>query len=574
MKKIIGSTTGLKSTQIKALENLYLFRTPPEELITEQQLNALTAISHDIRRQVGLLINRAGKTVHVIAGDPHRIVIPDTPDYKALPGRLKGLRCIHTHLVPGESLTTDDVTDLSLLRLDFMAAVTITPEGEPDIIYPAHILPTEEGIPYELVPPVTINNLDINCNALIMALESELARKNALYRTETDEEKAMLIHVTTGDPLTSQASLDELEELCTSSRIHVTGRAIQRRKVIDPKFVVGKGKLEEITINAIQRHATMMIFDTELTPAQIRSITDFVEMKVIDRTQLILDIFANRAKSREGKLQVELAQLKYLLPRLITRNTAMSRLTGGIGGRGPGETKLEINRRRVRDRIVKLGKEIKQIRKQRNQQRAKRNRKQVPVISIVGYTNAGKSTLLNTLTQSEILAEDKLFATLDPSSRRLRFPKDIEVIITDTVGFIQNLPEELMEAFHATLEELEDADILLHVIDISNPRYEQQMQSVEKILAKLKLDEIPLIYVFNKQDRIELATFDNMWLLNQGVLISATKQETLKPLVSRLEEMVNNRYEANNYYNNALPRETNQSMLEPAPSIQKENDYE
>jgi GTP-binding protein HflX len=281
----------------------------------------------------------------------------------------------------------------------------------------------------------------------------------------------------------------------------------------------------------------MLLFDRELTPSQIRSITDFVEMKVIDRTQLILDIFARRAKSREGKLQVELAQMNYLLPRLATKNTAMSRLTGGIGGRGPGETKLEINRRRAREKITRLTKEIDKIRKQRTQQRSKRNRTGIPVISIVGYTNAGKSTLLNTLTKSDIMAENRLFATLDPSSRRLRFPRELEVIITDTVGFIQDLPDELMEAFHATLEELKEADILLHVVDISNPRYEQQMGSVEKILKELGLEQTPVVYVFNKQDKIKIADFDNPWLLNQGTLVSATRPETLKPLVSRLESM-------------------------------------
>ncbi|MBF0235945.1 MAG: GTPase HflX [Desulfamplus sp.] len=551
MKKNIENTTGLKASQIRDLENLYLHRTPPQELISEEQLQALVAVSHDIRRQVALLINRDGKTVHVIAGDAQGIIIPETPGYTARPGQLKGLRCIHTHL-NREPLSRDDLTDLALLRLDFMAAITITEDGEPDKIYPAHILPSENGDPYEILQPILARSLfmpagsmdDLSLSFLfkdftgtIIDIEAELARNNALYKAGTGEEKALLIHVST-DTKDSRSSLDELEELCRTSSIQVIGTAIQKRKAVDPKFVVGRGKLAELAILAIQKYASMMIFDTELTPAQIRSITDFVEMKVIDRTQLILDIFARRAKSREGKLQVELAQLKYLLPRLITRNTAMSRLTGGIGGRGPGETKLEINRRRVRDKIVHLGKQIEQIRKQRNQQRAQRNRKQVPVISIVGYTNAGKSTLLNTLTKSQITAENKLFATLDPSSRRLKFPRDIEVIITDTVGFIQNLPDELMEAFHATLEELEDADILLHVVDISNPRYDQQMKSVDRIIEKLKLDTIPVIYLFNKQDKIDISTFDNPWLLNQGILISATNQQTLKPLVSRLEEMV------------------------------------
>ncbi len=537
MKKIIGSTAGLKATQIKQLENLYLYRTDPEYLISLEQTQEMVAISHDIGRQVGLLIDRAGKTIYVIAGDAHRIVIPDTTDYRALPGQLKGLRCIHTHL-KDDPLSQDDLTDLALLRLDFMAAVTVTDAGLPGKIYRGHILPQEEGLPYEVMPPIFSDGLDMDCSAMIKALESELSRLNALYSADKGEEKALLIHVTTDAPKEAKASLEELKELCRSSGVQVIDTAIQRRRKIDPKFVVGKGKLAELTIQAIQKHATMLVFDQELGAAQIRSITDFVEMKVLDRTQIILDIFAKHARSREGKLQVELAQMQYLLPRLITKNTAMSRLTGGIGGRGPGETKLELNRRRVRERIAKLNKDLSKIRKQRSQQRARRNRKGVPVISIVGYTNAGKSTLLNSLTQSNITAENKLFATLDPSSRRLRFPRDVEVIITDTVGFIQDLPDELMDAFQATLEELEQADILLHVVDVSNPRYNQQIQSVEKILKKLSLEHLPVIFVFNKQDRIEINQFDNPWLLNQGILVSATRRETLKPLVSRLESMV------------------------------------
>jgi GTP-binding protein HflX len=302
--------------------------------------------------------------------------------------------------------------------------------------------------------------------------------------------------------------------------------------------VVGKGKLSELIIKAIQNYATLLVFDQELSPSQIRSITDFVEMKVIDRTQLILDIFAKQAKSSEGKYQVELAQLEYMLPRLITKNTAMSRLTGGIGGRGPGETKLEVNRRRARERITRLKKEIEKIRKQRKQQKARRKRKDLPVISIVGYTNAGKSTLLNTLTQSSIIAANRLFATLDPSSRRLRFPRDKEVIITDTVGFIQNLPKELLEAFHATLEELEQADVILHVIDISNPRYMQQKETVDQLLKSLNLNKIPTLYVFNKMDQADLNNFDSPWLLNQGILVSALEKASLAPLVEKLEAMV------------------------------------
>ncbi|MBU1342836.1 MAG: GTPase HflX [Proteobacteria bacterium] len=536
-KNLYGNTSGLKNTQIKRIETLYTFNTPPEYIIDPEPARILVELSYDIRRQIGLLIDRNGKIIYVIVGEPNRIVIPVTLGYMAIPGRLKGLRLVHTHL-KDEPLTRDDLTDLALLRLDYISAFCITSDGNPGTVYSGHILPDEDSDPYQVLEPSSIYDLNIDCLAQILALESELTRKNSLYRPDSGTETAFLINATTFDPKEAYDSIEELKELCKTSRINVIGTAVQKRKNIDPKFVVGKGKLSSLIIQAIQKYATMLVFDRELSASQIRSITDFVEMKVIDRTQLILDIFAKQAKSREGKYQVELAQMEYLLPRLITKNTAMSRLTGGIGGRGPGETKLEINRRRVNEKINQLKKEILKIRKQRHQQKSRRKRKDLPIISIVGYTNAGKSTLLNTLTQSNIITANRLFATLDPSSRRLRFPRDTEVIITDTVGFIKNLPKELMEAFHATLDELSDADIILHVIDISNPRYRQQKESVEKILKDLKLDTIPTLFVFNKIDRIDLKSFEDNWLLNQGVLVSATQKQTLIPLVEKLESMV------------------------------------
>ncbi len=536
-KQLYGNTEGLKNTQIKIIENLYQYQTLPEYIADPELVLNLVMLSHEIQRQIGILIDRNGKIIHVIVGDSQGITIPVTSDYMAHPGKLKGLRLIHTHLKE-EPLTRDDLTDLALLRLDYITAVCIRPDGKPGPLYSGHILPDEESDPYKILSPVTIEDLKINCLDRILALESELTRKNSLYKSESGNENAFLINAVTFDQKDAEASMDELKELCKTSRINIIGTAIQKRKIIDPKYAVGKGKLSDIVIQAIQKHATLLVFDRELSPSQIRSITDFVEMKVIDRTQLILDIFAKQAQSREGKYQVELAQLEYILPRLVTKNTAMSRLTGGIGGRGPGETKLEINRRRVREKIDRLKNEITKIRKQRRQQKSKRNKKGLPVISIVGYTNAGKSTLLNTLTQSNIIAANRLFATLDPSSRRLRFPKDVEVIITDTVGFIRNLPKDLMEAFHATLDELLDADVILHVIDISNPRYEQQKETVEQILKELKLDAIPTLFVFNKIDRIDLDSFDDQWLLTQGIPISATQKQTLKPLVDKLESMV------------------------------------
>ncbi|HCY86310.1 MAG TPA: GTPase HflX [Desulfobacteraceae bacterium] len=538
MKRLIyGTTDGLRNTQLDRIQDLYTHKCPPEFILTREMAEEMVAISHEIRRQIGILLDRNGKVICVIAGEPHRIVIPVTSDYMAGPGRLKGLRLVHTHLTD-EPLTRDDLTDLALLRLDYITALCITPKGTPGPVYSGHILPDPEAEPYEVLKGRTVADLEIDCQTTILALESELSRLNSRHRPDTGRENAFLINATTGDPKEAWVSMDELKELCKTSHIKVIDTAIQRRRKIDPKFVVGKGKLADLIIKAIQNYATMLVFDRELSPSQIRSITDFVEMKVIDRTQLILDIFAKQAKSREGKFQVELAQLEYLLPRLITKNTAMSRLAGGIGGRGPGETKLEVNRRRVRDRVARLKKEITKIRKQRKQQKARRKRKNLPIISIVGYTNAGKSTLLNTLTQSNIIAANRLFATLDPSSRRLRFPRDKEVIITDTVGFIQNLPKELMEAFHATLEELAEADIILHVIDISNPRYMQQKESVEQLLKKLDLDNIPTLYVFNKMDRADLNDFDNPWLLKQGTLVSALEKKSLAPLVDKLEAMI------------------------------------
>jgi len=536
-KKITGNISGLRNTQIKKIEDLYTYGSSPEHIVDPELAILIVELSHEIRRQIGILIDRNGKVIYVIVGDAQGIVIPITSGYMALPGKLKGLRLFHTHL-KNEALTRDDLTDLALLRLDYITAIGITKNGTPGTVYSGHILPNEDSDPYLVVEPSDIQSLEIDCLSQIMALESELTRNNSLYKPESGEENAFLINATTLNPREAWASMDELKELCKTGGINVIGNAIQRRKTIDPKFVVGKGKLSSLIIKAIQKYATLLVFDRELSPSQIRSITDFVEMKVIDRTQLILDIFAKQAKSREGKFQVELAQMEYLLPRLITKNTALSRLAGGIGGRGPGETKLEINRRRVRERINRLKNEIKKIRKQRSQQKSRRKRKDLPIISIVGYTNAGKSTLLNTLTQSKIIAANRLFATLDPSSRRLRFPRDTEVIITDTVGFIQDLPKELMEAFHATLEELADADIILHVIDISSSRYQQQKDSVEKILKRLKLEKIPCIYVFNKMDRIDVDTFDDQWLLKQGVLVSATQKQTLKPLVEKLESLV------------------------------------
>ncbi len=535
MKRLFGNIGGLKSGQIRRLENLYRRRLPPQFLITFELARDISTLSHEIRRQIGLLIDRQGKIVYVIVGNHHGIVIPDTSEYRVAPGRLKGLRCIHTHL-NNEPLTREDLTDLALLRLDMMAAITMTREGYLHRVHAGYILPkSSAGMPFEILTPLNPNQLDIGCIDLIRSLEAELAHITSLFEADKGKERALLISITTLSGHAAMASLAELEDLAASNGIEIVGTMLQQRRKLNTRFLMGMGKLQDLIILALQKGATLIIFDQELNPSQIRSITNKIDLKVIDRTQLILDIFAQRAQSKEGKLQVELAQLKYLLPRLITKNTAMSRLTGGIGGRGPGETKLEINRRRVRNRIARLENSLSLVMKQRKQQRAKRTKKDLAIISIIGYTNAGKSTLMNTLTKSNVRVESRLFSTLDPSSRRLKFPRDIEVIITDTVGFIKNLPKDLMVAFRATLEELDNADLLLHVIDISNPRFKDQIESVEKILADLNLHNIPLIRVLNKKDLVDQTIVDTLTGTLGGTAISANVKSTLTPLIEKIE---------------------------------------
>ncbi|QTA80353.1 GTPase [Desulfonema limicola] len=540
MEKVYGNILGLKSGQIQRLESFYGRRIPNEYIISPDLGRDLVQISHEIRRQIGLLINRSGKIVCLVVGDAQEIVIPDTPDYRTIPGRLKGLRCVHTHL-DNTGLSSDDLTDLALLRLDMMAAITMTLEGKFDQIHIAHILPKGSAEkPFALLSPLDSGQLNIDCLELVKALETELAQIRSLYSGDPDQERAILVSVSTQSRKMAEDSLAELKDLAESGGIYVVETIMQQRKKADPRFLMGKGKLEELNLLALRLGINLLIFDQELNPSQIRSITDQIDLKIIDRTQLILDIFAQRAQTREGKLQVEHAQLRYMLPRLVTKNTAMSRLTGGIGGRGPGETKLEINRRRVRERINRLEKALKNIIKQRKQQKSRRTKRGIPVISIVGYTNAGKSTLLNTLTQSRVLAENRLFATLDPSSRRLRFPTDREVIITDTVGFIRDLPKDLMTAFRATLEELHSADLLLHVIDISNPRFEDQVKSVEGIIADLDLQDIKMIRVMNKKDLIDIDSLEIIQRNLKGIAVSAKDRSSLLPLIEAMESQIEN----------------------------------
>lgn len=509
----------------------------------------MTELSFETRRQIGALIDRKGYVEHVVIGDARRIEWPDLKRTRVAADRFRGLRGVHTHL-RGEELTQDDLTDLALLRLDLMVSLDVDERtGLPGMVRAAHLLPTtaaeldtngRAAAPYAFLEPQIPSQLDVDFLALINSLEEEMARNRRATRRAEVRDRTILVGVTTGSMFDAEESMQELQELATSAGVVVLDSVIQRRSAIDPRTVLGRGKLEELLVRALQLGADLIVFDRELQPAQVRSLSEATDLKVIDRSQLILDIFAQRAQSREGKIQVELAQLKYLLPRLIAgQDSAFSRLAGGIGGRGPGETKLETDRRRVRDRIHRLEKEIQSLSLRRQERRKERVRREFPVISIVGYTNAGKSTLLNTLTSSAVHAEQRMFATLDPTSRRLRLPREQEVIVNDTVGFIRDLPPDLLAAFRATLEEISDSNLLIHLVDAANPRWEQQLQSVERILGELKFNQIPRLTVFNKADLLEPSAVES--ILRQAaqkgapepVAVSATDSKTLRPMLEQ-----------------------------------------
>jgi GTP-binding protein HflX len=516
------------------LEHLYRRRVPVQRLVTPELARTCTELSHEIRCQIGLLISRRGVVEQVIVGDARELVITDLSRFALSRRSLRGLRLVHTHL-HNEPLSRDDLTDLALLRLDLIAAIGVSPDGLPASLYVAHLLPpNSQGQAHAVLPASPFHAFQMDCLSFIEALEEEIGRTGAGHLIKEGQESAILVSAAKTSRTAQEERLEELEELVRSDGITVLDKFSQRPHDIHPKYLLGSGKLKEVVIQALQRGADLLIFDQDLTPGQARAIAELTEVKVIDRTQLILDIFARRAHSREGKIQVELAQLRYLLPRLSGRGEALSRLGGGIGARGPGETKLETDRRRVRDRIAHLEREVAAFARHRDQRRARRLARKIPIISIVGYTNAGKSTLLNALTDSHVAVQDRPFETLDTSSRRLRFPRDQEVIITDTVGFIRDLPKDLMGAFRTTLEELRDADLLLHLIDASAKDPDSQIEAVETILAQLELNNIPRVLVLNKCDKLPPDQADILSRRYQAIGISALRPQTIKPLLDQL----------------------------------------
>jgi GTPase len=534
---IYGYTTGLKPAEIKTLDRLYRRKMPPRSLITSEAARALSEASAGIGRQVGLIIDRSGSIRYVLVGTNHDILIPDLSEHRLGARRLRGVRFIHTHL-KDQPLNHEDLTDLALLRLDMIASLAVRPDGLPGNISIAYLIPPnpEEKL-YEVLPPQSLHGVEIDAAEFIADMERQMERAQTAIEV-AKKDRAILVGVSKKIRHEQEESIEELKELARSDGITILDTVIQRPHDINPKYLLGEGKLKDLIIRSQQLGADLIVFDQNLTPAQVKSIGDMTEMRVIDRTQLILDIFARRAHSGDGKVQVELAQLKYRLPRLSERSTALSRLTGGIGGRGPGETRLEVDMRRSRDKIRRLEKQLDALGKARDQRRERRVKSDIPIVSIAGYTNAGKSTLFNALTRSQVKAEDLLFATLDTATRRLRFPRDREVVITDTVGFIKDLPKDLLGAFRATLDEMQDADLILHVADISNPRFEQQMESVNKLLAEIGLDEIPQLVVLNKVDLVNGRWARAIAARFKGVVCSAIAPDTFGDLLKEIEMKV------------------------------------
>lgn len=589
IETIFGNLQGLKSSQLKQIQRLYHQRISGDRITTPEFSQRLAAISTEINQPVCAYLNRRGQVIRVGVGTPRQTQIPpmELPRYGA--ERLSGIRCIATHLKP-EPPNEAALTAMALQRLDALVMLNITgtgfqrrgggATGYVKEAYLAHLTPQDaralitspamqkvsplppaggesnEGkeqksnLPYtswSVSPPMSVDMLtQQDFIDLVEGLEAEFRREFVAQDVDTDHDRVLIVGVMTDDTTAQQFqdTLEELARLVDTAGGEVLQMMRQKRSRIHPQTVVGEGKVQEIAVAAQTLGANLIVFDRDLSPTQVRNLESQIGVRVVDRTEVILDIFAQRAQSRAGKLQVELAQLEYMLPRLAGRGQAMSRLGGGIGTRGPGETKLETERRAIGRRISRLQQEVNQLQAHRERLRQRRQHQEVPSVAIVGYTNAGKSTLLNTLTNAEVYTADQLFATLDPTTRRLVVPhgethEPQEILVTDTVGFIHELPASLMDAFRATLEEVTEADALLHLVDLSHPAWLSHIRSVREILAQMPITPGPALVVFNKIDEVDTK---NLALAQEefplAVFISASERLGLETLRQRLGQLV------------------------------------
>jgi GTPase len=561
MQEVTGNTAGLAPAELRLLERIYRRRVAPTDVVGPELAAFLCECSATLSRQVGILVDRRGQVEHVVVGDATRLFLPDVGRLRAARGRFRGLRLVHTHL-QGEGLTRDDLTDLALLRFDLVCAIVVEPGGLPGDAHIGHLIPAgpTSAEPWVTLPPRPARQLELDFLELIRNLEAEFARvESTLAPTDTGKDRALVVVPTFGkrQKASEEGRVAEIVELCKSAGVQVLEVLTQHREEPDARYVVGKGKLEQVVLRAMQLGAEVLVIDAALTPSQAQAVNGATELRIVDRTMLILDIFARRAHSADGKLQVELAQLRYSLPRLVHKDTLRSRL--GVGRQGPGETALEIDRRRAREKIRRLEDRIEHISRHRAVQRAQRESSDLPVVSIVGYTNAGKSTLFNALTDSDVVAKDQMFSTLDPTHRRLRnlpAPAPPVVLLSDTVGFIRDLPPDLARAFRATLEGLGEADVLLHVIDGADPDHEQQIDAVTRILGELELGERPRITVVNKADL--LAEPERLRLARElrAVVVSARDPSTLPALRQAIAEALDRTRPAAATTSSASPSES------------------
>ena len=536
MPDIYGETKGIKKVVLDNLEQLYEQSVPFGQTITNEIAEAMAAITDQLNREVAVYINRRGNIVKVSVGDTNTVTLPKTEGRRGL-NRLSGIRCIHTHPGGDSRLSNVDLTSLKTMRFDMMAALGVH-GGVREISFGFVSGYIADDYELSTIGPLTLAEFtQIDLGYLTNQIERQLESKDVTSMTIATAERALLVGVERQGAWDVTDSLKELAQLVETAGAEVVGAVSQKRSHADPALFIGRGKVQEISLIRQEMSANIIVFDDELSPAQQRNLEQLLGIKVIDRPALILDIFAQRARSHEGKLQIELAQLKYNLPRLGGQGLVLSRLGGGIGTRGPGETKLEVDRRRIRSRINDIEKEIENLKKHRNLHRERRQAASVPTASLVGYTNAGKSTLLNKLTNAGVLAEDKLFATLDPTTRRIKLPGGREILLTDTVGFIQKLPHQLIAAFRGTLEEVVQADLLLHVIDASHPQHKQQSQAVYKVLQELGVDTKPVITVLNKSDRISNEhTLERLQRDPASIAVSATTGMNLEKLLAMIED--------------------------------------
>jgi GTP-binding protein HflX len=568
----LARAKGLKKSEIKQLNRLLEQRIPADKVLTIELAETIAQVSQNIGQSISAVINRRGQIVNVTLGQPWQVDMPELRQVRVGPGRLCGHRIIYTRLanrsnkavvskVSGitDSVSKENLQCLARNRLDLLAQVEVNQNGTfsasrgeqakiADAVRIVHLLPgrDKDGHLWKLLPACTARVAQTeNFEMLIQSLEEEFSQGTAVSASKDGEERAILVSLITDemDPFQVEDELDELAQLTRTAGASVCHRLTQTRSQPDPHFFLGSGKIQELALTVQELAANVVIFDNELTALQHSSLEQVLGVKILDRTELILAIFAQRAQTSEGKLQVELAQLKYLYPLLIGKGTQLSRLGGGIGTRGPGETKLEIDRRRIRQRIHRLEEATSRIKSNRDLQRRRRIDHNLPVIAITGYTNSGKSTLLNAVTKANAFVENKLFATLDPTTRRTTLPDLTSILLCDTVGFIRKLPTSLIAAFKATLEEVSVADILLHVVDASHPNVLDQINSVYDVLSELGAIDKPMITVLNKAELVRKE--DLVWLVSQvpnPVVISAKKRLGLGAMLSTIQSVVDDLY--------------------------------